>query len=176
MLTFSFGLVFFTTGIAYLSAYSYSYTLNSFSVDMMAGLFITAGILISALSTVRVFFKVARIQYYLILALAITVLVFSILFFILGIIGLSLDHSTSALVDLKRTIQRYNNNDKRNSYTRKIDWLQIRFNCCGIFGYQDWRSTFNNKNTYLPINHLNKHSNYQQGLPYIDGMIILINA
>ncbi len=170
MLTFAFGLVFSTTGITYLSTYSYSYSLNSFSVDMMAGMLLTAGLIISILCTVRVFFKAPRIQYRLVLGLAITLVIFGLLFFILGICGLSIDHSSAALANFRNTIQKYNQNDKRSSYTRKVDWIQARFNCCGIAGYQDWKSMFSYRNTNLPVNHYDQKSYYGQGLPYIDGI------
>jgi hypothetical protein len=37
------------------------------------------------------------------------------------------------------TIQYYQFDNQDNFATRKFDWLQRTFNCCGIDSYQDWK-------------------------------------
>ena len=173
MVTFGLGLVSFTTGLTYLTTYSYKYSLTNFSIDLLAGFLLSSGLVIIILPIVRVFYKKQRIQLGLILSLAIVLIVLFFTFFILGIVGLSLNSNGSfeheASKDLLTTIKKYDQTDPTNRATLKVDWLHARFNCCGIIGYGDWKSTFSYLNPNLPVDYYNKNRYYQNGMPYLEG-------
>jgi hypothetical protein len=126
MFSFGFGLLLFIIGLSYLSIFSYKYSLNTFSVDLMAGCFLTSGLVVGALSIVRVFFKDQKNQLALTLSLAIVLLVLFLIYFLLGIIGLSMNGSDSfaneARQKMLRSMKAYDELNIQKKDTKKINW------------------------------------------------------
>ena len=126
MFSFGFGLVLFTMGLTYLTRYGYAYSLNAFSVDLVAGFYLAASLLLVTLSVLRVFFKEQKRQLGLILSLAIVLVIFVLIFFILGVIGLSMNSNDEfvyeARADLEYTARRYDSLNMDKYETKKIDW------------------------------------------------------
>ncbi len=128
MFTFGTGLVFLISGIAYVSTLGYSYSMNSLSVSLIAGFQLAAGILLVAVPIVRVCYaRQQRVQRNLIMTLAVLLVLFGILFFVLGVIGLVSASSEATKIaasdDMFKTMSKYDQyNQKGNSNTQKMNW------------------------------------------------------
>ena len=124
--SFGFGLLQFILGIAYLSVYRYSYSLTTFSIDLMAGFMLTSGLIILTLATVRMFLKKPKQQLAMILILAGFLLMFFILYLILGAIGLSMNNNEQfdreARNNILQTARLYDEHNEDKIATNKINW------------------------------------------------------
>lgn len=169
MFSFGFGLLQFILGIVYLSVYNYKYSLTTFSIDLIAGFMLTTGLIVITLCTVRLFLKAPKTQLALALTLAAFLLAFFILYLILGSIGLSMNNNDQfkreARTNIKVTARQYSESQKDRIATKKMDWLQMRFNCCGIDNQHDWKALYDYRNPYQPISYYDKQA-YQHNRPY----------
>ncbi len=124
--SFGFGLLQFILGIVYLSIYRYAYSLTTFSIDLIAGFMLTTGIIIVCLSTLRIFMKKPNIQLGFILCLAIFLILFFILYLIMGSIGLSMSDNEQfdreARNNILMTARMYDERNKDKIATLKINW------------------------------------------------------
>lgn len=124
--SFGFGLLQFILGITYLSVYRYAYSLTTFSIDLMAGFMLTSGLIIITLATVRIFLTKPKQQLAMILVLAGFLLMFFILYLILGAIGLSMNNNDQfereARNNILMTARLYDETNKDKIATNKINW------------------------------------------------------
>ena len=124
--SFGFGLVQFILGIVYLSVYRYRYSLTTFSIDLMAGFMLTSGIIILALTTVRIFLKKPNEQLILVLTLAGFLILFFVLYLILGSVGLGMNNNgqfkRESRNNILMTARMYDENQKGKIATLKMDW------------------------------------------------------
>ena len=171
MLSFGIGFSLFIIGILYLTTYQYEYSLTVFSVDMMAGLFIATGSILMIITIVRIFLFDPNVQQTMSLVIGILLILFFVLFFILGIIGLSLasngEFTHEARLNLLTTARKFEEQNVRKHSTKKINWIQRKFNCCGIDSYQDWKSLIVFRNPNIPIQFYEKQQ-FENRYPYID--------
>lgn len=167
--SFGFGLVQFILGIVYLSVYRYRYSLTTFSIDLMAGFMLTSGIIILALTTVRIFLKKPNEQLILVLTLAGFLILFFVLYLILGSVGLGMNNNgqfkRESRNNILMTARMYDENQKGKIATLKMDWLHNRYNCCGIDSLNDWKALYDYRNPYQPISYYDKQA-YQHNRPY----------
>jgi len=102
--------------------------MNSLSVSLIAGFQLAAGILLVAVPMVRVCYaRQQRVQRNLIMTLAVLLVLFGILFFVLGVIGLVSASSEATKIaasdDMFKTMSKYDQyNQKGNSNTQKMNW------------------------------------------------------
>ena len=126
MFAFGFGLLFFIIGIVYLSMYRYSYSLTTYSVDLIAGFMLAAGVILLLLTTARIFFKKTSTQLCSIVCLSVFLIIFFVLFLILGSIGLSMidneQFDYEARNNIIYTARLYDQTNKYRMATNKIDW------------------------------------------------------
>ena len=166
---FGFGLLQFILGIVYLSIYRYEYSLTVFSIDLIAGFMLTSGIITISLCLVRMFLKKPKEQLGLALLLAGFLLLFFLLYLILGSIGLSMldneQFDREARVNIMYTARHYDELQREKIFTLKMDWLHQRFNCCGIDTLNDWKALYDYRNPYQPISYYDKQA-YQHNRPY----------
>ncbi len=124
--SFGFGLLQFILGIVYLSTYRYAYSLTTFSIDLVAGFMLTTGIIVITLCTLRIFMKKPSIQLGFILCLATFLVLFFVLYLILGSIGLSMSDNEQfdreARNNLLMTARMYDENNKDKVATLKMNW------------------------------------------------------
>lgn len=96
-------------------------------MDLIAGFQLAAGLILVLLPTVRVCYaKRQSVQRGLVLTLAILLVLFAVVFFMLGIFGLMAGSESSRIEasdDMFKTLRKYDQyNQKTNSYTKKINW------------------------------------------------------
>jgi amino acid transporter len=136
---FGVGSVLFIIGLLYLTVYRYEYSFTVFSIDMMAGISLALGAVLAFISlwavlTMTAFGKPAGA-----LLQAIFVFFAFVLLFILGVIGLSLNGNGELLTQNRNymyyTAREFNEQVPYKHATKKFDWLQRKFLCCGKLRY-----------------------------------------
>jgi hypothetical protein len=174
MAVFGLSLTLVTFGILYLTIYRYKYSFTTFSIDMMAGIFVATGCCFFFLSLFGLFKMKADGSHLVPLSYGAILFLFFLLLFILGVIGLSMDGNGEFKDQTRKNMlfvaRRY---DERNQYlhdTKKFNWVQMRFNCCGIDSYNDWRSVIPYRGAQnLPVNYVNNY-NFDSRYPYMDNV------
>ena len=135
---FGLGTMIFIIGVLYLSIYRYEYSFTTFSIDLMAGIFVALGIVLSlfAFLSILVMSPFGRPSSSLLFA-GFVFLSF-ILLFILGVIGLSMNGNGEFLTynrnNIFYTAREFNEQIHYKHATKKINWLQRKFLCCGKTG------------------------------------------
>lgn len=149
MVVLGFGLTLLVLGMLYLTVYRYEYSFTVFSVDMMAGIFLAAGVILMCVAVVAVFLIKPYEQPHLVVVYSAVTLVAFLLLFLLGVIGLSMngngDFSDQIKSNMQYVANRYDINNQYRHETRKMDWAQQKFKCCGINSFSDWRYIFSNR-------------------------------
>jgi hypothetical protein len=171
------GLVLFVVGILYLSIYRYPYSFTVFSIDMMAGIFVAVGVCLVFIAIISLFVIRPDRNQSSCLFYAILMILFFILLFIIGVVGLSMNANGEFAVQTRQNMisiaRRYDDRLPNSHVNRKIDWLQNRFMCCGVDSYGDWRSLLRFFTNYDreyengPVRYIN-NLDLQQKYPYID--------
>jgi hypothetical protein len=179
---FALGLVLFVIGLLYVTIYGYEYSFTTFSIDLMAGIFITIGFL-TGLAGLYGLFRITPFgKPIVVIALTNFTFLAFVLLFVLGVIGLSMNGNGELLTQTRQNMynvaRNYNQMTPYAHDTKKIDWAQRRFACCGIDSYLDWKSivTFRGSgnayygyNSYNNVQYINRNPfEYQNRLPYID--------
>lgn len=172
MIFFGVAILLFVVGIAYLTAYRYDYSFTSFSVNFIAGFFIAFSILLVAFATLNVIAIQTNKNIVLIMSSAF-ILILVISLFGIAIWGLVASTDDNLGEEIRKnmdlTLQGYRDNERDRFETLKFDWIQTRFNCCGINSYSDWRAFFLYGGSYKPVNYINQWS-INNNLPYTDSV------
>lgn len=169
LLLFGIGLTLFTVGILYLTIYRYSYSFTIYSIDLLAGIFLSTGCILSGLSVCGIFLlkPLGRPVYSILFA--VIIFVFFLLIFILGVIGLSMNNNdefmTQTRENMMKTAKKYDESNVRGHETKKINWLHGKFSCCGVESYNDWKALINFQGVNGPVRYFDKYNNKY---PYID--------
>lgn len=171
-LTFGLGLSLFIVGIIYLSIYRYSYSLTALSIDLIAGFFLSIGVVLICLTTIRIIYiKNMDIQINIVWIISLALLAFFILLLVLGSVGLSMKDNDQLLNEarsnLEHTARQYDEASSFKHETKKINYIQMRFNCCGVNSFNDWKSLLNYRNPNQPIRYIDK-VNYENSYAYRD--------
>lgn len=171
-LTFGFGLSLFLIGIIYLSIYRYEYSLTVLSIDLIAGFFLAIGCILVILSTIRILtIKNMDTQINLALLIALVLLAFFVLLLVLGAVGLSMKDNDQLLHEarsnLQSTARNYDESSTFKHETKKINYIQMRFNCCGVDSHNDWKTIHSYRNPNQPVRYADKY-NYENNLAYRD--------
>lgn len=180
---FGLGLVLFVIGVLYLTIYRYEYSFTIFSIDLMAGIYVAVGALLGIVSIIGIMTMSPLGKPVIAIFIGLVVAVCLIVLFVLGVIGLSLNGNGELLTQNRNnmfyTAREYNELLPYLHSTKKINWLQTKFLCCGIDTYADWKSivTFRGPNYFLRagmpndqqvnLQYINQNQ-YQQNYPYID--------
>lgn len=167
-LTVLFGLsvLLFIVGLLYLTVFFYRWSFIEFSTTICAALFISfGGTLIIMIILNGIMVRADRFQFVLLTPL-VSFAFFGTLLGI-GIWGLAVSHDPRLSDEVRRrileTMRFYVESVPSNEATRKIDWMQSGWRCCGAESSFDWRNYYlygggsglpqNNYNTY------NRHPN-----------------
>ena len=149
MFVLGFGMTLLVVGMLYLTVYRYEYSFTIFSIDMMAGIFLASGIILILFSILAVFLIKPYEQPHLVIIYSIITFVLFLLLFLLGVIGISMNANGEFDDQIKDNMQyvanRYDLNNQYRHESRKMDWAQQRFKCCGINGINDWRFILTNR-------------------------------
>ena len=166
MFVLGIGLTLFVIGLLYLTVYRYEYSFTVFSVDMLAGLFMASGGIMILYSIVAVFMIKPYEQPHLVVVYSLVVFVMFLLLFLLGVIGLSMngngEFGDQIKNNIQATAQRYDVSNMYRHESRKMDWLQQKFKCCGINSASDWRFLFTNRHGNSASNINNVPIRYDQ--------------
>lgn len=169
LLLFGIGLTLFTVGILYLTIYRYSYSFTIYSIDLLAGIFLSVGCILCGLSVSGIFLlkPLGRPVYSILFALII--FVFFLLIFVLGVIGLSMNNNdefmTQTRENMMKTAKKYDESNVHRHETKKINWVHRKFSCCGVNSYNDWKSLVTFQGVNGPVKFFDKYDNKY---PYID--------
>lgn len=171
-LIFGLGLSLFLIGIIYLSIYRYEYSLTMLSIDLIAGFFLAIGVILMTLTTIRIIYiKNMEVQISLVLILSLVLLAFFVLLLVMGSVGLSMKDNDQLLnearANLQHTARMYDETSTFKHETKKINYIQMRFNCCGVDSYNDWKTFHSYRNPNQPIRYVDKQ-NYENGFAYRD--------
>ena len=171
---FGIGLVLFVIGLLYLSIYRYEFSFTTFSIDMMAGLFLTIGILMAFFSGVAVFAVKPYEKPYAVIFYAAFVFLVCLLLFILGVVGLSMNGSGEFSSQIRNsmllTASRYDQANPHFHQSRKINWVQQKFKCCGVDSYADWKNMAHYRGSSggnMNIRYVDKYQ-FENKYPYVD--------
>lgn len=166
------GLVLFIVGLLYLTVYRYRFSFTQYSIDLVAGWFVALGFVLIVVSIANLIFLLKPFGNPS-TALVVATVVFCafIILFVLSVVGLS-QNSNGDFVNQNRNnmIETARLFDERNYYrheTRKINWLQEKFQCCGLDAYTDWQSIMFMGYSY-PINYQQQYQNNR--MPYVDSV------
>lgn len=161
---FGFGVALFVIGVLYLTSYFYEETFTAFNPTVVAGIFVPFGIVIAFLAMINIicllflFCRSKRSSYFdksgnekpkrqspFIMGIIIAfcsgfILILFIVLLAIGIWGLVVHSNGQSLrnevnTNLLSAVMRYNG---FNADTDGINWVQRRFKCCGINGFNDW--------------------------------------
>lgn len=183
MLFFGISLLLFIIGIFFLTIYMYDFAFTEFNTTLVAGLFIGLGVIVIALTIINLILVQSGRNQVVLLSSTLIVLMFMALLGI-GIWGLAVSTDEDNLRESVRNnilnaIGRYDETKKYRYETMKIDWLQERFNCCGISSYNDWKSFYlygglggaggGGMYANKPVNWINQWS-VNGNLPYVDNV------
>lgn len=146
MIYFALSILVFTVGIVYLTGFMYDYSLTIYSTTLIAGIFVAVGTLVAALAILNVVIMNVNKQV-IVLAISVALLVLFLILLGFGIWGVVANYDNDSLAeevrkDLEQTLRGYQETEYYKYETKKINWVQGRFNCCGIHSYQDWRSYY----------------------------------
>ena len=150
----------FVIGVLYLTSDSYDYTFSSFNSTMVSGIPVSFGIVISILALVNIIFlqillcRAGKYKYYtdsadaelnskftfctgiLISFCSGFILILLIVLLAIGIWGLVVFSNNTSLANEVRNnlINAFRNyiTNGSNDQTKSIDWVQSKFECCGI--------------------------------------------
>jgi hypothetical protein len=172
MIIFALGFVLLILGILYLTTHSYKFSFTTFSIDLMAGFFIAIGAILITMALAGVLASNKIIDNPMILlGYSGILLFFFLILFILGIVGLSLrannDLFNQTRDNMFSIIRSF---DERNPYkheTKKFNWVQSKFQCCGVDGYADFKSLYVYRGNYMPVRYFDQWQ-YENKYPYID--------
>lgn len=148
LIIFSISLLLIIIGIIYLSIYFYAYSFTTFTTTLVAGLFIAIGAL-SALLTFANLGLAFTNRNYLALSSVAFICVMYLVLLAIGIWGVSISTSSQQYVlnenvrqNYLLTVNAYDEKNLNKYETKKIDWLQGTFKCCGLNSYVDWQSFY----------------------------------
>lgn len=172
MIFFAFSIIMLVVGILYLSGFRYDYSFTRFSTTLVAALFISFGVIILLCSVLNAVSIHMNKKMFIVMVSSCVILILFLTLLAIGIWGLAVSADENTLSEeiklgLVDAIKRY---DERNPYryeTKQVDWLQQRFNCCGINSYSDWRSFYIYGDKFDTVNFVDTWS-VNQNLPYID--------
>lgn len=170
-LTFGLGLTLFIVGVLYLTLYRYEYSFTVYSIDLLAGIFISVGAITGAMGICGIFFIRPLGRPVTSILFSAFIFIFFLLLFILGVIGLSMNNNGEFLnqnrLNMIATAKKFDESNQYGHLTKKMNWLHRRFLCCGVDSYSDWKAivTFRGKNG--PIKYYENYQN-ENRYPYID--------
>jgi hypothetical protein len=171
MIYFGIAILLFVVGITYLTGYRYDYSFTTFSTTFISGIFVAFSIILVGLAVLNVVSVQSGRQLILIISSFIMLLFFIALFIIAiwGLVASTRDNLDDEVREnMYTTARKYDERDSYRFETLKMDWLQSRFNCCGIVSYSDWRALFLYGGEYKPINFNQWDINNK--LPYVDNV------
>lgn len=141
----SLGIVLFAFGVFYLTGWRYRFSFGKYSFDLFAVWLVTLGSILFIVGYAFIKFKL-KISNNQNMAMILIVIVFWIFIgsLVLSVITLRL-YLNDNLVNQHRnnmieTMQMYDELDNNRHETLKINWLQQKYNCCGLESFTDWKS------------------------------------
>lgn len=174
MFVLGFGMTLIVVGMLYLTVYRYEYSFTIFSIDLMSGFFLASGIIMISLSILAVFLIKPYEKPLLVVIYSAVLFVIFLLFFLLGVIGLAMNGNGEFSDQIKDNMNyvgsRYDFTNQYRHETRKMDWAQQKFKCCGINSFADWRYIFSNNRFGTGSSNINnvpynappyRHDNFQ---------------
>ncbi len=112
-----------------------------------------------------------QIQINIVLVIAVVLMAFFILLLVLGSVGLSMNNNDQFLhearANLHSTARMYDESSTFKHETKKINYIQQRFNCCGVDSFNDWKSFHSYRNPNQPVKYIDK-INYENAYAYRD--------
>ena len=137
-------LVLFLIGFFYLTIKANTFEFNCFSITMMAAVFLTFGLLSILINIYAI--VVARSENFGILLTCVMILYF--FFFIIlslclcGFITINSNEKFNQKIqaNMLNSLKKYEEKSEWASNVQKINWLQTKFQCCGINSHDDWKS------------------------------------
>ena len=171
MVYFALSILLLTVGILYLSGFGYAYTFTRFSPTLVGALFVAVGVIVGILSILNVVLMNMNRQL-LVFASSIVILILFLMLVGIGIWGIAVSTDQDSLVreikwDLQLTLRYYDERSIDRWETRKIDWLQQRFNCCGLMSYSDWRAFYLYGGQVFQVNYIDQWT-VNNNMPYVD--------
>lgn len=110
----------------------------------MAGFFIAVGS-VTLIVSVFTLFALKPFGSHQVATVAASWAIFAfLLLFISGVVGLSLNATGQFMAEIRhnmyQTARQYEEMIPHKLHTRRFNWVQMRFECCGLDAYSDWRS------------------------------------
>lgn len=149
-LLYVFNLIVFVVGIAltvigslFLTLFKHEFHFAKFSVQFASIVFIIVGVVLIVLAVVGLMLTKLESQLLKLAHIVGLVLTFVVLA-VLGIWGFyilsndSLKNSTKE--ELQKSLNGYNDTDTSNDETIEFNWLQKKFECCGLDSIEDWKN------------------------------------
>jgi hypothetical protein len=145
-LIFSISLTLIVIGVLYLTVYLYPFSFTSFSISLVAGLFIAIGVCVLFLCGFNLILTQKNRNKLVLVNTALIVILYGVILAI-GIWGLYLSSyrymvKESIMKNILQTLNGYDEKQVHKYETMKINWLQSTFRCCGLYSYQDWQSFY----------------------------------
>ena len=141
-------IVLFIVGILYLTAFKYDYDYTHYSISFIAGFYLTVGI-IGLFFIALNFFACCTNRSVLILFTAICFIFLFFVIFVIGVVALGVNQEEPLRIEIQGNladlITNYNETSRQKLETRKMDWIQRKYSCCGITESSDWRIYFQQK-------------------------------
>lgn len=141
-------IVLFVVGILYLTAFKYEYDYTQYSISFIGGFYLTVGI-IGFFFIAFNLFALCTNRSVIIIATSVILIFLFFVIFVIGVVALGVNQEESLRAEIQGNladlITNYNETDKRKLETRKMDWIQQKYSCCGITESSDWRMYYQQK-------------------------------
>ena len=180
---FGIDILLFVIGILYLSVYYYAFSFAAFSTTVIASIFIAFSVVLAGLVFLNAFAMHNNMQLLLVICSLLSVLLLIALFAV-GLWG-CVDSSDERLerelrANILTAIKAYNVISSSGSEyaNRAVDWLQSRFDCCGLDAYTDWRAIYlyGNGNGQLDQSAIRNNYPYYQSVPDSCCLAVSVNC
>lgn len=130
---------------------------NYFSLTAIAFSFIILTFLAVTLN-VFAFLAAKRTEYVSLITVTAFLYIIFILVLIISLFGLIYvntqhEYADDIKMNMIKAMNQYKESAKNKCETLKFNWLQMRFNCCGVEKYSDWKTHLHTENAiYKPTN------------------------
>ena len=135
-------IVLFVFGILYLTKFKHEYDFTQYSISFIAGFFVAVGA-IGFIFILMNFFACCYNRSILIIFTTLAIILLFIVILMIGIISLSVNQEENLSLEIAgnmaELIRNYDEKNSKKLETVKMDYLQQKFQCCGITEPQDWR-------------------------------------
>jgi hypothetical protein len=171
MVYFALSILLLVVGISYLTVFGTEYPLTRFSTTMCGAVFIVVGTFVGLLSILNVVFMNANRQT-LVFVASVVIFILFIGLLAIGIWGCVVNSDQDSLSeeirwDLMQTMRYYEERSYERYETRKITYLQTKYNCCGLQSYSDWRAFYLYGGQVFAVSYIDQWT-VNNNLPYVD--------